>query len=221
MIEIDPDGEWNATLLLLHGLGADGQDLAGLVPMLRHTLPDPLADGLKVICPDAPVQPVTINGGMPMRSWFDIRGMDRAAPVDMSGIEAACEQARQWLAPAIGQHGAIRCFVGGFSQGGVVALHTALGHPEPLGGVFGLSTWLPATERLPTPTRHPTLPVFLAHGSQDDLVTPSAMSGARDWLQQAGYTSVESVLHDAGHSIVPELLPRLGEWLGRHHPSGV
>ncbi|MFP4154586.1 MAG: alpha/beta hydrolase [Halothiobacillaceae bacterium] len=214
MVEIAPEGEWNATLLLLHGLGASGQDLAALVPPLRQILPAGLASGLKVLCPDAPVQPVTINGGMPMRSWFDIRGLDRDDPVDTAGIDAATARARQWLNEPIRRHGKERCFVGGFSQGGVVALHAALGHEEPLGGVFGLSTWLPAAERLPAPARHATLPVFLAHGLQDDLVRPAALNGMIEWLHDRGYTSVESQLHDGGHAIPPEVVAALGQWLG-------
>jgi phospholipase/carboxylesterase len=125
------------SVIWLHGLGADGHDFEPIVPELR--IPDALP--LRFVFPHAPVRPVTLNGGMSMRAWYDIISLDRDGPVDATGIRDSAAMLTA-LIDREQQRGvqAARIVIAGFSQGGAIALHTALRHPEPLAGLMALST---------------------------------------------------------------------------------
>jgi phospholipase/carboxylesterase len=177
----------DAAIIWLHGLGADGSDFYGLVPELR--LEGHLA--ARFIFPDAPLMPVTWNGGMVCRSWFDIAGIGPDAPEDAAGIAASTgilrllverEMARG-IAPG-------RIVTAGFSQGGAVALHAGLRAAVPLAGVLALSTWLPLAERLAaeiTAAGRAT-PIALYHGSQDPVVPHAVAAASHAALRAAGCT---------------------------------
>jgi phospholipase/carboxylesterase len=155
------------SVIWLHGLGADGHDFQPIVPELRL----PKALPLRFVFPHAPVQPVTINGGMQMRAWFDIRSLDKHVGVDEDGIDESCAELDALVSAEVESGVPLENIVlAGFSQGGVIALHTALRMPEPPAAVIALSTHLPMVERLHNYPKHPELPVFIAHGTQDPVL---------------------------------------------------
>jgi len=216
-VEIEPKTAADAALVLMHGLGADGHDFESLVPELRL----PASPSVRWVFPNAPVQPVTINGGHRMRAWFDIAALDRRATEDDHGIRLSAE-AIGALVRRERERGipADRIVLAGFSQGGAMALFTALRWPERLGGVVGLSCYLPLAATLPAEA-HPAnaaLPVFLAHGSLDPIVPPSLGEGSRDLLRSRGY-DVEWHAYPMPHSVCAPEIDALRGWLLRAVPA--
>jgi len=215
MIVIEPTKASKYSLLLLHGLGANGEDLANLVPMLEQQLPQSRRGQIRYLCPDAPVRPVSLNNGYPMRAWFDIYGLDAQAPIDRDGIAASVLTIRAILAEQLTELGAQNVLVGGFSQGGVIALHAALGLDEKLAGVLALSTWLPAVDLLPDRAKNPELPIFLGHGLHDEIVPLSAAEQAIELLKTMGMRRIERHVYAMGHAILPEEIADIAEWIAR------
>jgi phospholipase/carboxylesterase len=212
-VEVEPATTADASVILMHGLGADGHDFEPVVPEIGHP-------GARWVFPHAPVRRVTINGGQPMRAWYDIVGVDRRSPEDGDGIVASAAAVSELVAREK-QRGipGDRIVVAGFSQGGAVALHTALRHPERLGGVMALSTYLPLADRLPTEA-HPAnaaVPVFMAHGRYDMVVPPALGEASRDFLLTHGY-DVEWHTYPMPHSVCAEELTAVRAWLRRVVP---
>lgn len=208
---LEPTAPARSTVIWLHGLGADGHDFVPLVPELR--LSESLA--LRFIFPHAPVRPVTINGGYEMRAWYDITTLSAADRADAAGLVASVERIEQLIAGEIASGiAAERVIVAGFSQGGAVALHTALGAASPIGGVIALSTYLPhpglLERRLPPPPRR--LPVLMCHGRQDPVVQLGMGAAARDWLIAAGY-AVEWHEYPMEHALCAAEVGRISTWL--------
>ena len=201
------------SLILLHGLGADGNDMRGLAEALKWPGP------MRLTCPDALPRPITLNGGYVMRGWFDIIGLSPDDPVDAEGIHQAVRQARE-LIDAERDSGvpAERIVIGGFSQGGVVALHTALRYPERLGGVLALSTWLPLREELAREYSPEALntPIFMGHGTHDDLVRPASAERARDALLAAGCADLVFNTYPMAHTISMEEVKDMRTMLMQH-----
>ncbi len=199
------------SILWLHGLGADGNDFAPLVPELvaAHW------PALRFVFPHAPVRPVTLNGGMPMRAWYDITGTDLAAKQDEPGIRQSVDAMEALIAREI-ERGvpAQRILLAGFSQGGAIALATALRHAEPLGGLIALSTYLPLHEKTAAETTaaNRDISLFQAHGSADPVVAPMLGEMTRDWLTGAGYT-VDWHTYPMGHQVCAQEIADLGQWL--------
>lgn len=188
-----------ATVIWLHGLGADGNDFAPIVEALD--LPS-----VRFILPHAPYRPVSINNGYRMRAWFDLYGLEAGSPQDEAGIRDIQAQIEALIARER-QHGIAtdRIALAGFSQGGAVALHTALRHTERLGGVLGLSSYLPIKSTLATEA-HPAnrdLPIFLAHGIFDDIISLELAKTSAEFLRQHGY---QPQWHEyaMAHSVCPE-----------------
>lgn len=157
------------SIIWMHGLGADGHDFEGLVPELR--LRDKSA--IHFVFPNAPVQPVTINGGMSMRAWYDISEMALQCQVDIAGIYQSSAQINYLIEQEIAQGiPASRILLAGFSQGGVIALHTGLRYPQRLAGILALSTYLPTFNTLAQEAAacNQDIPIFMAHGSADPIV---------------------------------------------------
>jgi phospholipase/carboxylesterase len=214
-VVVEPGGRARASIVLMHGLGADGHDFEPVVPEVG--LP-----GLRWVFPHAPVRRVTINGGYPMRAWYDIVSLDRRSPEDedglaasTSGVRALVEEEKERGIPAE------RIILAGFSQGGAVALHTALRHPERLGGVIALSTYLPLALRL-AEYAHPAnaaAPIFMAHGLYDGIVPPALGEGSRDALLARGY-DVEWHTYPVPHSVCAEEIADVRAWLVRALPAG-
>ncbi len=210
-IELEPRAPADAVVVWMHGLGADGHDFESLVPELRL----PATASVRFVFPHAPVRPVTINGGQRMRAWYDIAGFDRGARQDEAGIRESAE-AIGVLVRRERERGipAERVLVAGFSQGGAMALFTALRWPERLGGVIALSTYLPIADTLAAEA-HPAnaaVPVFMAHGSFDPVVPPAAGEASRKRLASLGY-DVEWRSYPMPHSVCAQEIADLREWL--------
>lgn len=210
-VVIEPQGEHRASVIWLHGLGADGHDFEPVVPELQL----PADVGVRFIFPHAPVRPVTINGGMEMRAWYDIKQISPDGPEDDAGIEAARAEVEALVA-AEKQAGipAERIVLAGFSQGGAIALHTGLRHPERLAGLMGLSTYLPLRDRLADEAAEPNrgLSVFMAHGSLDPMLPQQLGELSRDLLQEAGY-DVAWHSYPMQHQVCLEEIRAIGAWL--------
>jgi phospholipase/carboxylesterase len=186
-IEVETDTRPNAAVIWLHGLGADGHDFEPIVPEIVR----PGERAWRFVFPNAPVRPVTINGGVSMRAWYDLVGLDRRAAEDVAGFRETDVQIRQLIANE-GERGipANRIVLAGFSQGGAVSLYTALRFPESLAGVMSLSCYLPressfSAERAPA---NDATPIFMAHGQGDPMLPMSLGVQSRDFLKARGYT---------------------------------
>ncbi len=210
-VVIDPAGKPRACIIWLHGLGADGHDFEPLIKALGLVE----AYGIRVVLPHAPPRPVTVNGGLVMRAWYDIPAADFSRNQDSSGIRTSARQIRALLAREIaGGIPAGRIVLAGFSQGGALALHTGLRYPESLAGVLALSTYLPLADTLAdemAPANR-TVPVMLAHGTQDPLVPLALAEWSRDCLQQLGY-AIDWHSYPMAHAICPEEISAIHDWL--------
>ena len=205
----DPD----AAVIWLHGLGADGNDFVPIVPELR--LPSGLA--VRFVFPHAPVRPVTINNGFPMRAWYDVLAADIASRADMSGVHAS-QQAVEVLITQERNRGIAprRLVLAGFSQGGVIALHTGLRYPERLAGIIALSTYLVAADRLPAEAgdANRDVPIFMAHGDADPMIRPEWGESSRHALEASGYR-VEWHTYRMQHAVVLEEIQAIGAFIAR------
>ena len=202
-----------ATVMLMHGLGADGSDFAPIVPELAPVLA--AVGPVRFVFPNAPKQPVTINGGYTMPAWYDILGPGR--PEDEAGLRASRAQIEALLARektrGIAAH---RLVLAGFSQGCAMALLTGLRHEEKLAGIVGLSGYLPlaATTAAERSAANADTPVFLAHGSEDPVVVSARADATREALL-ALKQPVEWHSYRMGHSVCPEQIVDLGHFLAR------
>jgi len=174
------------SVIWLHGLGADGHDFESIVPELRLNN----AEQINFIFPNAPIQAVTINGGMEMPSWYDIldASLERAVAID--DIYISSKQLEQLIQREIDQGiKAENILLAGFSQGGVIALHTGLRYPQKLAGIMALSTYLPTIEQLQTEHAavNNDIPIFMAHGAMDPVVQPSIAQQAFSHLKALNY----------------------------------
>lgn len=168
-VVINPKEEHQATIIWLHGLGADGHDFEGVVPELR--LPDHL--GIKFIFPHAPYRSITINDGMSMRGWYDVKALDMSAEEDTNGINDSAQKISEIIDHEIAEGiPSTAIILAGFSQGGAIVLYTALRYRQPLLGVIALSTYLPLAERLSAEANvaNQSTPIMLAHGQYDQVI---------------------------------------------------
>jgi phospholipase/carboxylesterase len=199
------------SIIWLHGLGADGQDFVPIADELK------LPVAVRYIFPHAPMRPVTINGGFVMRAWYDISSQSMDAQQDTAGIRASQSLVdiliAQEVAHGIAPH---NIFLAGFSQGGAIALHTALRQTAPLGGVLALSSYLPLAETAPRELLEQTksTPVFMAHGRSDPIVPYALGVASRDALLKFGY-AVEWHEYAMQHSVCGEELGDIAAWLGQ------
>ncbi len=208
-LETGADPAWS--VIWLHGLGADGHDFEPVVAELGLSQ-DP---AVRFVFPHAPYRSVTVNGGMRMRAWYDIRSVDIAAAPDAEGIEASSqrvvglidEQIDRGIAPG-------RIILAGFSQGGAIALHTALTRNVPIAGVIALSTYLPLPGDVDlAEKRHATsLPLFLAHGTFDPVVPLALGEAASRRLAEAGF-HVAWRTYAMPHAVSPGEIDDIREWL--------
>ena len=212
-VEIEPqDGQpARCAVIWLHGLGADGHDFVPIVPELG--LPPTL--GVRFVFPHAPSIPVTVNGGMVMPAWYDIRELSLARGHDEAGIRRSAAAVAALIAHENSRGvPSARIVLAGFSQGGAVALHVALRHAQRLAGVMALSTYLVLEERLAAELSQANaeLPVFQAHGTLDPLVTLDRGTAARDTLMALGHP-VEWHTFAMQHAVCLEEVEVIGRWL--------
>jgi phospholipase/carboxylesterase len=215
-IEVETAAKPDAAVIWLHGLGADGHDFEPVVPELVRSE----ERAWRFVFPNAPVRPVTLNGGMPMRAWYDLKGLNRQAAEDVDGFRETDAQIRQLIAKEEERGiAANRIVLAGFSQGGAVSLYTAPRFPEKLAGVMALSCYLPAessfgAERLPA---NDATPIFMGHG-QTDPVLPLALGvQSRNFLKALGYP-VEWHEYPMPHSVCAAEIADIRRFLFRVLP---
>ncbi|HWU67013.1 MAG TPA: dienelactone hydrolase family protein [Methylophilus sp.] len=203
-----------ATVFWLHGLGADGHDFEPVVQMLN--LPH-----IKFVLPHAPYRPVTLNNGYEMRAWYDIFGLQSESQQDEVGITQMQATINSMIAAEIALSiPSQRILLAGFSQGGAIALHTATRFDQPLAGVLALSTYLPLKHQLKE-KQHPAnqqLPIWMAHGRQDSVITLSTAASSRQTLEAAEY-KVEWHEYDMPHSVCEAEINDIREFLLRVLPA--
>ncbi|MCZ8130591.1 MAG: dienelactone hydrolase family protein [Steroidobacteraceae bacterium] len=199
------------TVIVLHGLGADGWDF---VPVAEH-LRLPATLPLRFVFPHAPVRPVTVNNGYEMRAWYDIRDFSLTGREDLEGITQATDRVNDYVrAEAAHGIGADRIVLAGFSQGGAVALHAGIRHAEPLAGIVALSTYLPFKARLGAEISQTNreVPILMCHGTQDPVVSVELGQMSRDVLKDHGY-EVEWHAYPMGHEVGLDEIARVSTWL--------
>lgn len=209
-IEIETGKNPTISVIWMHGLGADGNDFVPIVPELE--LPDA---AIRFVFPHAPVQPVTINGGMRMRAWYDIsdsairREDERGVRASQALVEALIAREKERGTSAK------RLVLAGFSQGGAIALQTGLRHPERIAGIMALSTYVPIAEKLAAEANAANrgVPIFMGHGSHDPIIPLPRAEQSRVLLQSLGYP-VEWHEYPMPHSVCAEELADIGAWLG-------
>ncbi|MDA3920367.1 MAG: alpha/beta hydrolase fold domain-containing protein [Salinisphaera sp.] len=210
-VEIQPPSAPDAAVIWLHGLGADGNDFRPIVSELGLA-----ADhGVRFVFPNAPVRAVTVNNGMRMPAWYDIKGSAIADKQDRDGIEASAGQIGELIARERANGiDAARIVLAGFSQGGAVALHTGLRHRERLAGIMALSTYLPLADRLPMESTDANLDtsIFMAHGTDDPVVPISLGTTSRDMLASAGY-HVDWHEYPMQHQVCMPEIGDIARWL--------
>jgi len=208
-IEIETGSNPATSIIWLHGLGADGNDFAPIVPEL-----DLPKIAIRFVFPHAPVQPVTINAGMRMRAWYDIadgaiqREDERGVRASQALIETLIGREKERGTKAE------RLVLAGFSQGGAIALQTGLRHPERIAGIMALSTYVPIAEYLHTEASaaNRKAPIFMAHGSFDPVIPLARAEESSKLLQSLGY-ALKWREYSMPHSVCPEELADIGAWL--------
>ena len=214
-IVLDSGKQPTHTIIWLHGLGADGHDFVPVADELA------LSTAIRYIFPHAPQRPVPINGGFVMRAWYDISTQNINARQDAEGISASQADIEALIAQEVARGIAPRnIFLAGFSQGGAIALHTALRQTVPLGGVLALSTYLPLADSVPAEVQPAALntPIFMAHGRNDTVIPLSLANASRDALQKLG-CGVKWHEYTMAHSVCPEELRDIQTWLEQHLTS--
>ncbi|MGH8540232.1 MAG: alpha/beta hydrolase [Stenotrophobium sp.] len=210
-VVIEPAVSATAAVIWLHGLGADGHDFVPIVPELE--LPE--NHGIRFIFPHAPVRPVTINNGMAMRAWYDILSLTRMDRQDETGIR---DSAR--IVQGLIQHeldagiAANRIVIAGFSQGGAIALYTALRYSQRLAGLLPLSTYLPLHDRLATEASaaNRELPILMCHGTFDPVLPYMLGESSCEILRAQGY-AVDWRSYPMQHQVCAEEIEAIGGWL--------
>ncbi len=197
------------TIILLHGLGADGNDFVPIAETLA------LSAHIRFVFPDAPFRPVTINQGYVMRAWYDILSMKIDAKIDQEGIAESVKH----IGTLIQQENELgipteKIILAGFSQGAVIALTTALSFPKKLAGVLALSGYLPNPEPLSKQfsSANQQTPIFLAHGTEDQIVPYLSGKNAYEFLQKHNY-SVDWHQYTMGHTVSVEEIKDIKTWL--------
>ena len=211
-IEIETAPAPSASVVWLHGLGADGHDFESIVDEL-----DLPPGGIRFVFPHAPMRPVTINNGYVMRAWYDVFNDAGVRREDEPGVRASQAAIEALIAreKARGSR-AGRIVLAGFSQGGAMALQTGLRHPERLAGIMALSCFLPLAQTLSgeASAANRDVPIFMAHGVHDPLIPLERALAGRDALVKLGYR-VDWHDYPMPHSVCAEEIDDISEWLGR------
>jgi phospholipase/carboxylesterase len=210
-VEVTTGENPTGSVIWLHGLGADGHDFEPIVPELR--LPEGLS--LRFVFPHAPVQPVTVNGGMAMRSWYDILSFDSEGRADREGLlkssavldDLITTEIKRGIEPD-------KIVIAGFSQGGAVAIHTALQTQHPIAGLMALSTYMALPEDAKTAISRRDLPIFMAHGVLDPVLQLDWGRNSANRLTENGYT-VDWHEYSMAHAVCPEEIADISQWLTR------
>jgi phospholipase/carboxylesterase len=215
-LEVETAAKPAAAVIWLHGLGADGHDFEPVVPEIVRRG----ERAWRFVFPHAPVRPVTINGGMSMRAWYDLMGLDRRAAEDVAGFRDSDVQIRQLIVRE-NDRGipTSRIVLAGFSQGGAVALYTAPRFPEKLAGVMALSCYLPreSSFNAERAASNDATPIFMAHGQEDTVLPMDLGVQSRDFLKAQGY-AVEWHDYPMGHAVCAAEIADIRKFLFRVLP---
>jgi phospholipase/carboxylesterase len=213
LIEVETGPNPVATIIWMHGLGADGHDFEPIVPELARRGERPL----RFVFPHAPVRPVTLNNGYRMRAWYDIVSIQRGAAQDEAGIRAS-HAIVEGLIQRENERGipSGKIVLAGFSQGGAMALYSGTRYPEKLAGIMGLSCYMLLESRLAAErsAANQATSIFLGHGTQDPVVSLLLGEGTRRMLETQGYP-VEWHAYPMPHSVCPEEVADMAAWLQR------
>lgn len=212
-VVIQPPTPADASVIWLHGLGADGHDFEPIVPQLGAGI----TERTRFVFPHAPMRPVTINGGYVMRAWYDVLDTDITRRADAEGVQDSEEILRAYINAEIASGvPSERIVVAGFSQGGAIALHGSLRYPQRLAGVLGLSCYLPLPSEIAeglAPANAAT-PIFMAHGAEDPVIPVTAGKQSCDHLKELD-CDVEWHTYPIPHSVCLEEIEDIGRWLLR------
>lgn len=210
----DPKGQAQACVIWMHGLGADSSDMMGVAEQLTSAV------SLRHVFINAPMRPVTLNNGMVMPAWYDILGMKLTDREDKVGIEDSEALIRHTMKEQE-QAGftSDKIFLAGFSQGGAMALHTALHTKGRLAGVIALSAYLPLANHT-KPILDKNTHFFIGSGLYDPIVLPAWTKQSQEWLTKADYKNITTHTYPMEHSICYEEVKDISSWLTQHM-SGV
>ena len=204
---IEPDLPAQACIIWMHGLGADAQDMMGLANALHIKIP------VKHVFLDAPIRPVTLNNGVPMRAWYDIVSLTEREKEDKAGVLASVTGIEAVIQAQLEDGFQSRqIMLAGFSQGGAMALFSALQSQVSLGGVIALSAYLPLMADIDL-RQAPTVPIFMAAGLFDPVVVYEFSQKSRNYLQQHGYSRIDWHEYPMEHAISSQEIEDLSAWL--------
>ena len=215
-IDIETAAKPDAAVLWLHGLGADANDFVPIVPQLLR----PQERAWRFVFPNAPQRPVTINGGMRMRAWYDIKSLDRAEVEDLAGFQETAGHIRELILRENGRGiPTSRIVLGGFSQGGAASLYAGLRFADALAGVMALSCYLPLPDRLAgeRSAANQATPIFMAHGLADGVIGMPLAEGSRRLLESQGF-AVEWHSYPMAHAVCPQEVADIRAYLLRVLP---
>ncbi len=208
-VEIEPTQPATASVIWMHGLGADGNDFRDVIPALK--LPNSLA--IRFIFPNAPKLPVTVNNGFVMPAWYDILAMDIDRKIDTEQLVNSAKLINEFVEREI-ERGIVseRIIIAGFSQGGAVGYELALSHSKPLGGLMALSTYFATKDTITFNAANKNLPIFIAHGTYDGIVPPLLGEQANQLLQEKQYAT-DYKTYPMEHSLCIEQIDDISAWL--------
>jgi phospholipase/carboxylesterase len=209
-VVLEPRGTARASVIWLHGLGADGHDFVPIVPELGL----PADHGVRFVFPHAPVRPITINNGYAMRGWYDIVTLGNLKQQDEKGIRDSERIVHGYIEDERA-HGIepSKIVIAGFSQGGAITLHTGLRYPEKLAGLLALSTYLPLGDMVEAEARaeRKDTPILMCHGSHDQMLPMVMGQYTRDALRELGY-QVDWHEYPMAHQVCAEEIEVIGDW---------
>ena len=201
--------EVNASIIWLHGLGADGNDFAPIVPELDL----PAAYAVRFVFPSAPSIPVTINRGMVMPAWYDIMELGDSRRIDQAGLRASADKVQALVRREIDQGvPSERILLAGFSQGGAVCLEAGLSFQDRVGGIIALSTYFPTAASVVVHPAQSGLPVLVCHGSMDPMLNESLGRDAARSLRRLGMVP-EYHSYPMAHQVSPQEIVQIGQWI--------
>lgn len=210
-IESFSDSDVNASVIWLHGLGADGNDFASIVPQLN--LPSDF--GIRFVFPHAPSIPVSINNGLVMPAWYDIKQLDVERHVDRPQLQWSAARVHDLIAREIARGvSSERIIIAGFSQGGAVSFEAALTHDKPLAGIIALSTYFATADSITINPLHRRIPILICHGSLDSVVPESLGRKSSETLQSLGFFP-EFNSYPMEHAVCPQQIDDISEWISQ------
>jgi phospholipase/carboxylesterase len=210
-VEVNPENKIKATVIWLHGLGDSGNGFAPIVPDLK--LPDEL--GIRFVFPHAPTRPVTINNGMSMRAWYDITSLDFNNRADSQGVKESSDLVAALIEQEIARGiPANKIVLAGFSQGGVIALNLGIRFEKSLAGIMSMSSYMSEPEKLTVEAHsaNKNTPIFVAHGTHDEVVPIFMGNTAFKVLESNGY---QATWHEYAmqHNVCMQQLNDISSWL--------